>query len=137
MDRAYVLDTSALFVYIELEAGVETVEHILGLANKGKCKVYISFISLLEAYYVTWQKKGEDRAKELAILLKSLPVERVESYERLILLAGCIKANHRLSLADAIIAATAIEKQAILVHKDPELKTVSHDIKTLLLPGKI
>lgn len=135
MDKTYVLDTSALFAYIELEAGVEVVEHILMLAKKGKCKIYISFISLLEAYYVAWQKKGEDKAKELVILLKSLPIERIESYERLILLAGYIKANHRLSLADAIVAATAMEKQAILVHKDPELKAISSYIDTRFLPG--
>ncbi len=133
MDKAYVLDTSALFTYIELETGVEVVEHILMLAKKGKCKIYISFISLLEAYYVTWQKKGGDKAKELVILLKSLPIEQIESYERLILLAGYIKANHRLSLADAIVAATAMEKQAILVHKDPELKAASSYINTCFL----
>lgn len=137
MDKAYVLDTSALFAYIELETGAEVVEHILTLAKKGKCKAYISFITLLEAYYVTWQKKGEDKAKELVILLKSLPIERIESYERLILLAGYIKANHRLSLADAVIAATAMEKQAILVHKDPEFKAVSSYVNTRFLPGGV
>lgn len=134
--KAYVLDTSALFAYIELEPGAEVVEHILTLAKKGKCKVYLSFISLLEAYYISWQKKGEDSAKQLAILLKSLPAERIESYERLILLAGSIKVNHKLSLADAIISATAIEKQAILVHKDPELQAISRYIHTLFLPAK-
>jgi predicted nucleic acid-binding protein len=137
LDKAYVLDTSALFAYIELEAGSEAVEHILALAEKSKCTVFVSFISFLEAYYVTWQRKGEDSAKRLMMLLKSLPVERVESCERLILSAGNIKANHRLSLADAIIAATAIEKEAILVHKDPEFKAVSGDLKTLFLPGKV
>lgn len=137
MVKAYLLDTSAIFAYIELEPGAEIVEHILTLAQKGKCKVYLSFISLLEAYYVTWQKKGEDSAKQLAMLLKSLPVERIESYERLILLAGSIKANHRLSLADAIVSATVIEKQAVLVHKDPELKAVSRYIGTLFLPAKV
>lgn len=135
MDKAYVLDTSALFAFIELEAGAETVEHILTLAAKGKCRVYFSFISLLEAYYITWQKKGEDKAKELAMLLKSLPLERVESNESLILSAGYIKANYRMSLADSIVSATAIDKQAILVHKDPEIKVISHYIQTFFLPS--
>jgi PIN domain nuclease of toxin-antitoxin system len=33
--KAYVLDTSALFAYIEDEAGVETVETLLIEAEKG------------------------------------------------------------------------------------------------------
>lgn len=37
---------------------------------------------------------------------------------------------------DSIIAATAIEKEAVLVHKDPELKAISNYVKTLELPFK-
>lgn len=116
MDENYVLDTSAIFVYTESEEGADTVEDILILANNGRCEIFISFISFMEIYYVSWQRKGEDIAKELVVLVKSLPIKIVESTERLILLAGRIKANHRLSVADAIIAATAIEKFATLIH---------------------
>lgn len=132
----YVLDTSALFVYIESEKGASRVEEILALAKKGRCMAFLSFISLMEIYYITWQKKGEDVAKELVVLVKSLPLEIVESNERLILSAGRIKANHRLSVADAIIAATGIEKSATLIHKDPELEAVSEYIKTISLSTK-
>ena len=134
MDKNYVLDTSAIFVYLESEDGADEVEKILTLARKNKCKVFISFISLMEVYYIVWQRKGEDVAKEAIVLIKSLPIEIVESKERLILSAGRIKANHKLSVADAIVAATAIEKSASLVHKDSELEPVSQYVKTLKLP---
>lgn len=133
MDKNYVLDTSAIFVYTESEHGADAVEKILILAQKNRCKVFISFISLMEAYYILWQRKGEDTAKEAVVLIKSLPVEIVESKERITLSAGRIKANHKLSVADAIIAATAMEKSAILVHKDSELEPVSQYIETLKL----
>lgn len=136
MVKNYVLDTSAIFSYTKSEDGAETVGHILAAAQKNKCKVYISFISLMEVYYISWQEKGEDTAKELTVLLKSLPVEIVESSERLILSAGRIKANKRLSVADAIIAATAMEKSAVLIHKDPELENVSQYVESLRLPYK-
>lgn len=90
----------------------------------------------MELYYVTWQAKSEDAAKELIILVKSLPVHRVDSNERITLSAGRIKANHSLSVADAFIAATAIDKGAALVHKDPELKVISKYTETLELPYK-
>lgn len=136
MLNAYVLDTSALFAYTELGSGVDTVGNILESARKGKNNAFISFITLMEIYYITWQERGEDVAKEAITLVKSLPVQCVESNERLTLSTGRLKADYKLSLADAIIAATAIEKSAILVHKDPELQSVSGLVKTLLLPFK-
>lgn len=134
--KNYVLDTSAIFVYTNPEEDSNLVEGILNSAKKGRCNIFISFISLMEVYYITWQQKGEDIAKEFVVLIKSLPVQIVESNERLILSAGRIKANHRLSLADSIIAATAIDKSAVLVHKDPELEVISRYTKVLKLSYK-
>ncbi|MBI5360279.1 MAG: type II toxin-antitoxin system VapC family toxin [Planctomycetes bacterium] len=136
MDKAYLLDTSAIFAYTKGEPGSNDIEHILLLAQKEKCTVYISFISLTELYYITWQAKDESSAKELIMLVKSLPVQIVNSTEKIALSAGRIKANHRLSVADAVIAATAIDKNAVLVHKDPELKPIAQYVKTVELPFK-
>ncbi|MDP2279845.1 MAG: type II toxin-antitoxin system VapC family toxin [Nitrospirota bacterium] len=136
MAKSYVLDTSAIFTLTKAEDGSEVVEDILNLAKKGKNTAYLSFASFMELYYVTWQGKGEDAAKELIILVKALPVHIVDSNERITLSAGRIKANHRLSVADAFIAATAIDKNAVLVHKDPELEVISKYTETLELPYK-
>lgn len=136
MAKSYVLDTSAIFTLTKAEGGSDVVEDILSLAGKGKNLVYLSFVSFMELYYVTWQEKSEDAARELIILVKSLPVHRVDSNERLTLSAGRLKANHRLSVADAFIAATAIEKGAVLVHKDPELEVISKYTETIELPYK-
>ncbi|MEM3101675.1 MAG: PIN domain-containing protein, partial [Candidatus Nitrosotenuis sp.] len=99
MVKNYVLDTSALFTFTRGEDGSDTVEDILISAKKGKCHIYFSFITFAELYYITWQEKGEGAAKELIILVKSLPAQRVDSNDRITLSAGRIKANHRLSLA--------------------------------------
>ena len=136
MSKSYVLDTSAIFTFTKAEEGSDVVEDILNMAKKGKDSVYLSFVSFMELYYVTWQEKSEDAARELIILVKSLPVHRVDSNERLTLSAGRLKANHRLSVADAFIAATAIEKGAVLVHKDPELEVISKYTETIELPYK-
>lgn len=136
MSKSYVLDTSAIFTFTKAEEGSDVVEDILKMAKKGKDSVYLSFASFMELYYVTWQEKSEDAARELIILVKSLPVHRVDSNERLTLSAGRLKANHRLSVADAFIAATAIEKGAVLVHKDPELEVISKYTETIALPYK-
>ncbi len=136
MAKIYVLDTSAIFTLTKAEDGSEVVEDILNLAKRGKNTVYLSFATFMELYYVTWQEKSEEAAKELIILAKALPVHMVDSNERITLSAGRIKANHRLSVADAFIAATAIDKNAVLVHKDPELEVISKYTETLELPYK-
>ena len=134
MAKSYVLDTSAVFTYTKDEDGSDAVEEILALAKRGRQKVYLSFVSFMELYYITWQEKGEETAKELMVLIESLPVERVDSNPRITLSAGRIKANHKLSVADAFIGATAVEKEAILVHKDPELEALSQYFQTRKLP---
>lgn len=136
MSEIYVLDTSAIFALTKGEDGSDAVEKILTLAGKGECTVYLSFASFMEIYYIAWMAKGESAARELLILVKSLPMHRVDSNERLALSAGRIKALHRLSVADAFVAATAIDKNAVLVHKDPELKVISQYTKILELPFK-
>jgi len=134
--KEYVLDTSAIFTLVNDEDGSDVVEKILNSALRGRATVYLSFITLMEVYYVTWKTKNESTAKELIILLKSLPVHIVNANERITLSAGRLKALHRLSVADALIAATAIEKRAILVHKDPEMKSIANYTETIELPYK-
>lgn len=136
MDKVYMLDTSAIFTHIEEEAGYDKVEDILRLGRKGKCQIYLSFVSLAEIYYISWQEKSEDSAKELVVLVKSLPIQIIDSNERIALSAGRLKAIHRLSIADAFVAATAIDKYAILVHKDPELEVISKYTRIIALPYK-
>ena len=136
MDKSFLLDTSAIFVYVESESGHETIEYILIEARQKKCAVFMSFISLMEIYYISWQKKGEDVAKELVVLVKSLPVEIIQSNERIILSAGRLKAKHRLSVADAVVAATAMDKAAVLVHKDPEFEQLERQVAVIKLPYK-
>lgn len=136
MSKSYVLDTSAIFTLTKAEDGCGTVEEIIDKSKRNTASVYLSFITLTELYYITWQKKNESAAKELIILVKSLPVQIVNSNERLALAAGKIKASNKLSIADAYVAATAEDKSAVLVHKDPELEVVSNRIRTVELPYK-
>jgi predicted nucleic acid-binding protein len=41
-------------------------------------------------------------------------------HESFVLSAARIKAQHRLSVADAMIAAYSLQQNAVLMHKDPE-----------------
>ena len=136
VSKPFVLDTSAIIALVQNEPGADRVEKILKSARNGSCTVFISFVTLAELYYVVWKEKGRSAALEMIVIVKSLPLKIVESAERMTLLAGSIKATHRLPLADAFIMATASHVRGILVHKDPEIENAKELISTELLPFK-
>jgi predicted nucleic acid-binding protein len=131
-DKSFLLDTSALLTLIEDEAGAARVEQILREES-----VIITWMSLLEVYYITQQERGQKEAERRHALLKSLPVTFLwQIDEPMLLTAARLKASHRLSLADTIIAACAIRQQAILLHKDPEYAVLSGQLELEALPYK-
>lgn len=131
MAERFVLDTSALLCLIKDEEGADAVEKILRQET-----VFVSFLSMMEFLYVRHRETGEARAGRDYAELKALPIQVMESDEPLRLLAARIKAAHRLSLADAWVAATAEQLGAVLVHKDPEFDPLDGRIKMLRLPSK-
>ena len=133
----YVLDTSAWLTLIEDEAGADLVEEILGKARVGEVVVLVSFMSFMEVYYITLQERDQGEALARVDLMAALPVLRIESTEALGILAAELKADHHLSVADAWIAALARERNATLVHKDPEFEQVEATIQVLKLPYKV
>jgi len=131
----WVLDTSALLCLKEDEAGADEVERVLR-RHGPRGDVFVSFISLMEYYYVICQSLGEAEARRAYLQVKQLPLKVVESDEELGLAAGRIKASARLSVADAWVAATAERLDAVLVHKDPEFEQVKRLLRLQALPYK-
>ena len=128
----YLLDTSAILTFLEDETGAEQVEALLRQED-----VYLPYLVLLETYYITLQEQPEDVADRRYALLKQLPATILwEVDESTLLTAGRFKAYHRLSLADAIIAAIAQRREAILVHKNPELEVLQDFVEQVVLPYK-
>ncbi len=133
--ETFVLDTSALFCLKEDEPGAAEVEKILRDGG-AKGRVLVSFISLMEFFYILQQEQGERAAQKGYLEMKQLPVNVIESDEQLGLSAAGIKASHKLSVADAWVAATAQRLQATLVHKDPEFESLKDYLTLHPLPYK-
>ncbi len=131
-----VLDTSAIVCLLEEEPGAGFVEERLHAARAGKTQLGASCVSLVEVYYKAHQSEGKERARHLVSVVKSWPVEFVYPDEALCLAAGEIKALFPLSFADAFVAATAREANAILLHKDPEFESLRGTVKLKALPYK-
>lgn len=134
--KVYVLDTSALLTLIEDEPGADKVETIMIDAERGSAEVYVSFVSLTEVFYITLRKRDKRAALERISLIRSLAVKIQESSYELNVLAGKLKASHRILLADAYVGALCQYLHAILVHKDPEFEQLSGIITQVRLPYK-
>jgi predicted nucleic acid-binding protein len=128
----YIIDTSALLSFIEDEEGADRVEQAL----KQK-ETILPWPVLLEMYYITIKEQGQSEADRRFALVKQLMVNiPYDMDEATVLTAARLKALHHVSASDAIIAAFAIRKGAILMHKDPEFDVLTGLLKMEPLPYK-
>ena len=127
---SHLLDTSALLCLLADEPGAERVEEILRQGD-----VLIPFVALIETYYITLQTGSPTEAEKRHALVKALPVEVLwDVDEASALVAARLKAQHRVSFADALVAALSITRDAVLVHKDPHFAILASHLQLEALP---
>lgn len=128
----YLLDTSALLTLIEDEEGADRVQECLRAHE-----VIVPWVVLMEVHYVSRLIRGRAVADHRFGLILRLPVSVLwEADERIALTAARFKAEQRVSLADAMIAAYSQINQAVLVHKDPDFELLRPDVDQEPLPYK-
>ena len=125
----YLLDTSALLTFSGDEPGAEAVGILLAKGRRGEVRLYLSFLSVMEAGYKAYQARGEDGLATLLASVQQLPMTRVDVSDELIALAARMKGMYRMSLADAWVLATAKQLNATLVHKDPEFEQAAAEVQ--------
>lgn len=131
----FVLDTSALLALRDDEPGAERVAALLEATARGELACHGCFISQMELLYRVWKDEGEAAGRMAYSQCLRLPISWLHESPELLERAAAIKACFPLSLADAWIAATALQLDALLVHKDPEFEKVA-DLKQECLPYK-
>lgn len=115
----FVLDTSALLAFLYGERGGDRVESLLIRASDGRVTVRLHRMHLCEVYYLFHRKGGEATAESAVRDVEKLPI-RIEDRVSPALMreAGKIKAEYRVSFADAFAAGLAGVRKAILVSCD-------------------
>jgi len=134
--EALLLDTSAIMSFIEDEPGADQVQIALFDADAGNLSLYGCFVTLTEIEYITRQEQGEAVAEQRVRDVRELPIRWVHSDDALCSAAAKLKASHRISFADAFVAAAAQRFDAVLIHKDPEFAPLAPNLKQRLLPPK-
>lgn len=131
----YLLDTSAILALRDDEPGAERVAVLLQAAARGESACHACFISEMELLYRVWKDEGEEAGRVAHAICLRLPITWLHESPDLLERAAALKACFPLSLADAWIAAAALQLDAVLVHKDPEFEKVA-DLQQEWLPYK-
>ena len=127
---AFVVDTSAIVGFLLDEPGSDQVQAIM----EGDEEVALPFMVLMETRYVLMRQLSSSHVERLIEILRAAPIEVIESDPEWGRRAAEVKARGGLSLADAWIAALALQRDAVLVHKDPEFDKVE-GLQALTLPN--
>ncbi len=122
MNKTYVLDASALLDFLGNGPGVDRVQELVEGAARSSAPLLISVVNWGEVFYCSWQRHGEDSARQTLADLSRLPIRVIPVDVTQILKAGEIKVLHKIPYVDCIAAALATLNQAILVTADRDFE---------------
>ena len=125
------LDASAVVDYLQAGLGAGKVEQLLADAFRQQLLLYISVLNLAEVYYLTWQRAGEEKARQTVASLSRLPVQIIAVDLPQALKAGELKAVHKIPYVDCVAAALALRQQATLVTSDRDFEKLGGHFRIL------
>jgi PIN domain nuclease of toxin-antitoxin system len=117
-----VLDSYAVLAFLFDEPGAQQVEVLLTQAAEENMEVLMSAVNWAEVLYGVKKVHGETGLEAAREFDASMPVRIVPVDRALAEKAANLKADYRLSLADAFAAALAMQHDAVLISGDPEFK---------------
>ena len=131
--KTYVLDSSALVVYLQRKTSGEKVSQLLQESNRGHAATMMSAVNYGEVYGSILRAYGADRAISILSTVRLLPLELVDVTPDRAVQAADIKARYRLYYADSFAAALALESKATLVSSDSDFRKLGHGFPILWL----
>jgi predicted nucleic acid-binding protein len=123
--KTYILDSFAMLAYFRDEKGANEVEDLLVGAAEGKHLLMMTAINAGEVYYMSVRKDGKIIAEKVWEALSNFPINIIPADLDFALQSAKIKAEHKLSYADAFAAALSIRVNGELVSGDKEFLNLS------------
>ena len=109
MNEIFVFDASALIALLSKEIGYENVEKIIEKSKTENAKIIMHTVNLLEVYYHIYKIYDEVSALNFLNEIKNSPIQlSSEVTDDIIVNAGKLKKQYKLSIADAIGLAETI-----------------------------
>jgi predicted nucleic acid-binding protein len=124
--KTYVLDSSALFAFLQKKTGAYKVSGLLKEAMHGRGRVLMSAVNYGEVYGLVLREHGSDPALTVLEAVSLLPLEVLDATPQRACKAADIKLKHKLHYADSFAAALSIEHKATLVTRDSDFRKLGH-----------
>lgn len=129
--KKYVLDANALLDFLDAGAGAQRVRAILHETHQQRATAFVSVLNWGEVYYLLWQRRGEETARQTIARLSRLPIQIVSVDLPQALKAGELKAVHKIPYVDCVAAALAVVQQATLVTSDRDFERLGRHFPIL------
>jgi ribonuclease VapC len=130
MNKTYVLDANALLNLLVNGPGAERVERLVRDARPAT-PLLVSAVNWGEVFYISWQRHGEESARQTMADLLQLSIRIVPVDVPQVLKAGQLKAVHKIPYVDCLAAALAALNQATLVTSDRDFEKLGRHFPVL------
>ncbi|HEY4902713.1 MAG TPA: type II toxin-antitoxin system VapC family toxin [Candidatus Sulfotelmatobacter sp.] len=134
MSKTYVLDASAVLELLLNGSGASRIAQLLKEADRLNIPLLASAVNWGEVFYLSWQRHGEQSARETLADLSRLPIQVVPVDLPQAVKAGEIKALHRIPYVDCMAASLAATHQATLVTADRDFEKLGRHFPILWIP---
>jgi len=116
--RKLLFDTHAFLAFFNREKGSESIRDLFDAVQSGEAEGFVAAITLTEIAYVYSRRLDAATGTLRAMQVLHSKVQAVPLYPETAIRAGTLKRSG-ISVADAIIAASAISVGASVVTNDP------------------
>jgi predicted nucleic acid-binding protein len=131
--KTYVLDASALFVFLQKKPSAHKVGELLKEAMRDRAEILMSSVNYGEAYGVILRQYGPDRAAASMSAVRPLPLRFVDASPESSCRAADIKFKYKLHYLDSFAASLAVDYKATLVTADSDFRSLGNAIPVLWL----
>ncbi|MBI4009682.1 MAG: PIN domain-containing protein [Candidatus Aenigmarchaeota archaeon] len=128
MERAsLVIDTNIILAFLNEEKGrdLDSIEKTFNQIRNNICSGFIASITIAEIFKFYFGLNFPRRAAEALEFLKEAGITIVSLDEDLSQKTGILKSKYKMSYADCIILATAIETNSSLITYDPDFSNIT------------
>jgi predicted nucleic acid-binding protein len=133
--KTYVLDASALYVYLQDKPAASKVNQLLKEAVRERAEILMSAVNYGEVYGAILREHGPDRAAATISAVQPLPIRLVDATPQRAIQAADVKAKYKLYYVDGFAAALTIEYKATLVTSDSDFRKLGHGFPLVWLKG--
>jgi ribonuclease VapC len=131
MNKTYVLDANTLINLLMNAPGADRIAQLVRDSYRLGSPLLVSVANWGEVFYLSWQRHGEQAARQTMAYLSRLPFRVVPVDLPQVLKAGEMKALHNIPYVDCMAAALASIHQATLVTSDRDFEKLGRHFPIL------